>query len=57
MKNDYVYEVVVHKKYLTKAQQAILETAPVELPAWDSLAQLRIEHDTKIEVTTWGYWR
>lgn len=36
--NDYVYEVVVHKKYLTKAQQAILETAPVELPAWDSLA-------------------
>lgn len=36
--NDYVYEVVVHKKYLTKDQQALLKTAPIELPAWDSLA-------------------
>lgn len=36
--NDYVYEVVVHKKYLTQEQQALLKQAPVELPAWDSLA-------------------
>ncbi|MFD1125321.1 C1 family peptidase [Lentilactobacillus raoultii] len=36
--NDYVYEVVVHKKYLTEDQQALLKMAPIELPAWDSLA-------------------
>lgn len=36
--NDYVYEVVVHKQYLTAEQQKLLKTAPVELPAWDSLA-------------------
>ena len=36
--DDYVYEVVVHKKYLSDDQQALLEQAPIELPAWDSLA-------------------
>ncbi|EHO50185.1 C1 family peptidase [Lentilactobacillus kisonensis] len=36
--DDYVYEVVVHKKYLSKAQQELLKQAPIELPAWDSLA-------------------
>lgn len=36
--DDYVYEVVVHKKYLTDEQQALLKQAPIELPAWDSLA-------------------
>lgn len=36
--NDYVYEVVVHKKYLAEDQQALLKMAPIELPAWDSLA-------------------
>lgn len=36
--NDYVYEVVVHKQYLTAEQQKLLKTAPVELPPWDSLA-------------------
>lgn len=36
--NDYVYEVVVHKQYLTAEQQKLLKTAPAELPAWDSLA-------------------
>lgn len=35
---DYVYEVVVNKKYLTTAQRELLEQAPIELPAWDSLA-------------------
>ena len=35
--NDYVYEVVVHKKYLTKDQQALLTSTPVELDPWDSL--------------------
>lgn len=36
--DDYVYEVVVHKKYLSDDQKALLKQAPVELPAWDSLA-------------------
>ncbi len=35
---EYVYEVVVHKKYLTKDQQALLASTPVELEPWDSLA-------------------
>lgn len=33
----YVYEVVVHKKYLTPEQVAIAEGPAVDLPAWDSL--------------------
>lgn len=36
--NDFVYEVVVNKKYLTANQRELLKMAPVELPAWDSLA-------------------
>lgn len=36
--NDYVYEVVVHKKYLTKKQQELAEGPITDLPAWDSLA-------------------
>lgn len=36
--NEYVYEVVVHKKYLTKEQQELLSSTPVELAPWDSLA-------------------
>lgn len=36
--DDYVYEVVVHKKYLSNDQKAMLKQAPVELSAWNSLA-------------------
>lgn len=36
--DQYVYEVVVHKKYLTDEQKQIAESEPTELPAWDSLA-------------------
>ena len=36
--NDYVYEVVVHKKYLTEKQRKIAEGPITDLPAWDSLA-------------------
>ena len=36
--NDYVYEVVVHKKYLTDEQKKIAEGPVTNLPAWDSLA-------------------
>lgn len=34
---DYVYEVVVHKKYLTPEQVALAEGPATDLPAWDSL--------------------
>ena len=36
--NDYVYEVVVHKKYLTDKQKELAEGPITDLPAWDSLA-------------------
>jgi len=36
--NDFVYEVVVRKEFLTADQQALLDTTPQALPAWDSLA-------------------
>lgn len=35
---DYVYEVVVHKKYLTENQKKLAEGPITDLPAWDSLA-------------------
>lgn len=35
---EYVYEVVVHKKYLTPEQQKLAEGPAEKLPAWDSLA-------------------
>jgi len=35
--SDFVYEVVVHKRFLTPDQQAVLATQPQVLPAWDSL--------------------
>ena len=36
--NDYVYEVIVHKKYLTEEQRKIAEGPITDLPLWDSLA-------------------
>ena len=36
--NDYVYAVVVHKKYLTDKQKELAEGPITDLPAWDSLA-------------------
>ncbi|RVU70369.1 MULTISPECIES: C1 family peptidase [Lactobacillus] len=36
--NDYVYEVVVHKKYLTDEQRKLAEGPITDLPLWDSLA-------------------
>jgi len=35
---DYAYDFVINKKYLTKAELAEYEQEPVLLPAWDSLA-------------------
>lgn len=36
--NENVYEVVVHKKYLTKEQVALAEGEAEAMPAWDSMA-------------------
>lgn len=36
--DDYVYEVVIHKDYLTDELKADLEKEPIRLPLWDSLA-------------------
>ena len=36
--NKYVYEVVVHKKYLTDEQRKLAEGETIDLPLWDSLA-------------------
>lgn len=35
---EYVYEVAVHKKYLTPEQLALTEGPATDLPAWDALA-------------------
>lgn len=37
---EYTYQVVVHKKYLTEAQLAELEQAPIELEPWDPMGSL-----------------
>jgi len=36
--DDFVYEVVVHKRFLTPEQQAVLATTPQALAPWDSLS-------------------
>lgn len=37
---EYTYQVVVHKKYLTEAQAAELDQAPIELEPWDPMGSL-----------------
>ncbi len=36
--NDYVYEVVINKKYLPKKILKLLETEPTVLPPWDPMS-------------------
>ncbi|MCS6105657.1 C1 family peptidase, partial [Clostridium botulinum] len=35
---DYVYEVIINKKYLTNQELNEYDQEPVVLPAWDSLS-------------------
>ena len=35
--DDYVYEVIVKKAYLTKEEQAALTKTPIKLDPWDAL--------------------
>ena len=35
--NEYMFRVVVHKKYLSEAQQKLLKQKPIQLPAWDPM--------------------
>lgn len=38
--SEYMYQVVVNKKYLTKEQLDILDTEPIELNPWDPMGSL-----------------
>lgn len=38
--NEYLYEVVVDKKFLSKEVLAVLEQEPIRLPAWDPMGAL-----------------
>jgi len=35
--NEYMFRVVVNKKYLNEAQKKMLEQKPIKLPAWDPM--------------------
>lgn len=38
--SEYVYEVVVDKKYLSLEVQEVMKQDPVILPAWDPMGAL-----------------
>ena len=38
--DEYIFEVMVSKKYLSKALLKVLEEKPVELPPWDPMGAL-----------------
>lgn len=38
--NEYLYEVVVDKKYLSKEVLAVLDQEPIALEAWDPMGAL-----------------
>ena len=38
--SQYVFEVVVDKKYVPKDILAVREQAPIQLPAWDPMGAL-----------------
>lgn len=40
--DNYVYQVVIEKKYLTKKELALLDEKPVELEAWDPMGSLAL---------------
>lgn len=40
--DEYVYQAVINKKYLSEKQKNILETKPEELEAWDPMGTLAI---------------
>lgn len=40
--DEYNYQIVVDKKYLTEEQRALLEQAPIELEPWDPMGSLAI---------------
>ena len=38
--SEFVYEIVVDKKYVSPEILAVMEQDPVELPAWDPMGSL-----------------
>jgi bleomycin hydrolase len=37
--DEYTFEIIVHKKYLSKELLKILDTEPIELPPWDHYSE------------------
>ena len=40
--DQYLYQIVVNKKYLTDEELAQLEQAPIELQPWDPMGSLAL---------------
>lgn len=40
--SQYMYQVVIHKKYLTRKQLQVLETEPITLNPWDPMGSLAV---------------
>ena len=40
--NEFVYQAVIDKKYLTEDEVKILEQDPIELEAWDPMGSLAL---------------
>jgi bleomycin hydrolase len=40
--SEYVYQVVVNKKYLTKEELAAYQDSPIELEPWDPCGSLAL---------------
>ena len=38
--DQFTYQIVVNKKYLTKAQRELLTQSPIELDPWDPMGSL-----------------
>ena len=38
--SEFVYEVVIEKKYVPQEIQDVMQQEPIELPAWDPMGAL-----------------
>lgn len=46
--SEFNYQVVVHKKYLTPEQVAVLDMEPTPLPAWDPMGALATDPTSRL---------
>jgi len=40
--DEFMYQIVINKKYLSKNLQQALEEKPIELPPWDPMGSLAL---------------